>query len=162
MPVYGPTDPRTQKKSMNIRRKAVIMAACYAYYHGKGWSSGGIPYAHNGAGLPPKHQGPPPNVPEVLDCSWFAYWCYLCAGMKLPGTWTGPQWDHGQSISFNSLRPADLCFYGQPDVPGAASHVTVYIGNNKVLSMGGDGGPFLEIVKYRSDMAGYRRYLPVP
>lgn len=137
-----------------IKREAVVYAAMFARWQRP------FPYAHDGVGLNPKELGPPPNVPSPMDCSWFAYWCYKSAGYDLPGTWTGPQWAGGRSISFNQLQWGDLVFYGHPSQPGAAAHVAVYIGYGKVASMGSDGGPWIEEVKYRSDLAGYRSYLP--
>jgi len=158
-----PLEPKRKKHSnpFNDRlkqRQAVVYAAMWGYYN-----AAQIHYVSertNSAYLGQRllDTKPPPNFPNYTDCSGFARWCYLSAGFPDIGGWTGPQWDKGKAITLAALVPGDLVFYGSPRTPGAASHVSVYVGRSKLVSHGGDEGPSLRNMSDRSDIAGFRTY----
>ena len=137
------------------RREAIVMAAIWGWYN-----KGSMSYSHQ---RPMKQMQPPPNVPDQLDCSAFATWCYKCAGAPDPngsgyngqGS-TYVEWPRGQRISQAQLKPGDLVFYKGPD------HVAVYIGNGYMISEGSDAGPLHISIKdearYHASIQGYRTY----
>lgn len=133
--------------SKALQRQAVVNAAMWGLYN-----RNVMTYDHS----QPDDLKPPPNVPNHTDCSWFSHWCYRSAGIEI-GTWTNPQWNSGTKISAAALQPGDLVFYADPN--SKHSHVAVYVGFGKVVSMGSQGGPWLVEVKYRSDLAGFRSYI---
>lgn len=109
----------------------------------------------------------PPQFPSVEDCSSFATWCYFAAGAPDPNDvdfngsgFTGTQIRHGRER--RKPRPGDLVFYGHSH--GDINHVTVYVGNGKVISHGQESGPSLFPIDYdRGDRGGrqqIRSYVP--
>ena len=86
-------------------------------------------------------------TPRIIDCSAFAILCYKAAGYPDPsGTnaydgygWTGDMITNCKPIPASTAQPSDLCFYG-PSVSDT-KHVTVYVGNGLVVSMGQQGDP---------------------
>jgi cell wall-associated NlpC family hydrolase len=85
-------------------------------------------------------------APRIMDCSGFATLCYKHAGAPDPnGTGyngsgnTGTLIAHCKKVSADKAAPGDLCFYG--GTPAFPAHVTVYIGNGQVISMGKQGDP---------------------
>jgi peptidoglycan hydrolase-like protein with peptidoglycan-binding domain len=103
----------------------------------------------------------PPRHPSWEDCSSFATWCYWAAGAPDPNGrgydglgYTGTQVENGRPT--NRPRPGDLVFYGGGSIP---SHVSVYVGNGRVVSHGSEPGPFLLGIDYRSDRAQVRSYI---
>lgn len=96
----------------------------------------------------------PPGIPRYEDCSSFATWCYYVAGLPDPNGYgydglgyTGTLTHHGTSIALINAKPGDLVFYGGSF--GIPSHVAIYVGNNRVVSHGGESGPDLLPVTYR-------------
>jgi prophage tail gpP-like protein len=144
------------KASPVDRRNAIALCAMWGFYH-----ADEIHYS-NGA-FRMKDFAPPPNVPENTDCSGFVTWCYRVAGVLDPNGnnynglgFTGSLWDTGQHISIVQLRIGDLVFYGDPH--SFNSHVTVFIGNGQVISMGSEPGPFVLPIRYRADISGFATY----
>jgi cell wall-associated NlpC family hydrolase len=96
------------------------------------------------------------------DCSAFATLCYKAANVKDPNGanyngqgFTGTLQAHGTKT--NEPQPGDLVFYRPGAGPGgSAGHVAVYIGEGKVIELGGTPGPneesinYLDIVEVRS------------
>jgi hypothetical protein len=107
----------------------------------------------------------PPAVPSWEDCSSFATWCYWVAGAPDPNGrnydgfgYTGTQIVNG--VETTDPEPGDLCFYGSSR--SAITHVTIYVGNGRVVSHGRDEGPELYgAVNYRrsQDLREMRSYL---
>lgn len=104
----------------------------------------------------------PPQHPSWEDCSSFATWCYWAAGAPDPNGrdydgfgFTGTQVQHGAATK--EPRPGDLVFYGGGSIP---SHVSIYVGNGRVVSHGSEPGPYLLAIDYRGDRSGIRSYLP--
>jgi cell wall-associated NlpC family hydrolase len=80
----------------------------------------GVPYLWGGDG--PAEGG--------FDCSGLTRAAYATAGISIPRT-ADTQWRHGPAIPAGQpLQPGDLLFYG---TPAAATHVTLYVGNNQVV-----------------------------
>jgi prophage tail gpP-like protein len=95
---------------------------------------------------------PYPNIPNPIDCSGYASWCYRSAGDThfTPQDWTGSMEPRGTRVSIDQAQPGDLVFY--------PNHVTIYIGNGKCVSMGEDSGPNILAWNYRSTTS-IRSYL---
>lgn len=147
---------RATGSSEATRRKAIVYCAMWGYYH-----ADEIHYSQGAFRM--KDFGPPPNVPENTDCSGYATWCYRVAGAIDPNGnsyngvgFTGSLWDHGQHISIVQMKIGDLVFYGDPH--SVHSHVAIYIGNNQVVSMGSEPGPFVLPIRYRADISGFATY----
>lgn len=134
-------------------RKKIADAAYYAYR-----MRDSIGYAQV---RPMVDMAPPPNVPNLMDCSWFATWCYKSGGAPDPNGlgynglgYTGTLVNRG--IRTISPQIGDLAFYGWASIP---SHVAVCVGNNMVVSHGSQPGPLLLPLHYRSDFTQVRSYL---
>lgn len=65
--------------------------------------------------------------PTRWDCSGLTMRAYQAAGVSLPHS-SRMQIGYGKSISFNSLKPGDLLFFGKP-----ISHVSIYLGGGKMV-----------------------------
>lgn len=61
------------------------------------------------------------------DCSGLTMRAYQAAGVSLPHS-SAAQSRYGRKVSFNSLKPGDLLFYGRP-----ISHVGIYLGGGKMV-----------------------------
>jgi cell wall-associated NlpC family hydrolase len=61
------------------------------------------------------------------DCSGLTMRAYQSAGVSLPHS-SAAQSRMGKKVSFNSLKPGDLLFYGRP-----VSHVGIYLGGGKMV-----------------------------
>ena len=61
------------------------------------------------------------------DCSGLTMRAYQAAGVSLPHS-SAAQSRMGKKVSFNSLKPGDLLFYGRP-----VSHVGIYLGGGKMV-----------------------------
>lgn len=64
--------------------------------------------------------------PDAFDCSGLVMWAYEQVGIQL-AHFTGDQWDEGQHVSRDELRPGDLVFFFNID------HVGLYIGNGLMV-----------------------------
>ena len=135
----------------NETRNAVRAAALYGYY-----KRDQINYSHTRS---KSDFGPPPNVPNDCDCSYYVIWCYKAALIADPAGFrygsigsTYSLDDHGVKVpSVANIKVGDLIFYSNPD------HVTIYIGQNKCVSMGSDPGPLIVAINYRP-IKQIRRY----
>lgn len=90
-----------------------------------------------------------PDAFTKTDCSAFSTLCYKAAGVKDPnglgyggGGNTVTLKSNGRST--HSPEPGDLIFYEHPE------HVAVYIGDGKVIELGGTPGPNEEAINYRT------------
>lgn len=86
----------------------------------------GIPYVWGGT-----------NLASGVDCSGLVQSIYKSLGVKLPRT-SYEQAKSGKRVSLGNLLPGDLVFYNtgsrDPNGIGSLSHVSIYIGNGKVIS----------------------------
>ncbi len=115
----------------------------------------------------------PPYVPDGLDCSGFATYCFDIAGCPDPNgrgfdgqTHTGILWANGRiigdaNVKEGTLEPGDLIFYAHdgPLRGGNSEHVAVYIDEGMICSMGNEEGP--TILQYQEEtlpLFGARRY----
>src|SRR5262249_27972434 len=99
-----------------------------------------------------------------------ATWTYFVAGAPDPNghgydpnaAWTLTLGTHGESLGtsrsqqLSRAQPGDLVFYGS-GLPW--EHVAIYVGGGQVVSHGGEAGPLLLPVDYRSDRGDIRSYL---
>jgi cell wall-associated NlpC family hydrolase len=65
--------------------------------------------------------------PTRWDCSGLTMRAYQSAGVSLPHS-SRVQVNYGKSISYSSLKPGDLLFFGKP-----ISHVSLYMGGGKMV-----------------------------
>lgn len=98
----------------------------------------GVPYVYGGA-----------NPSTGLDCSGLTMYCYARVGISLPHS-SAMQYNRGAKVSYNSLQPGDLVFFGSP-----IHHVGMYIGGGNYIHAPKPG----DVVKIsslaaRSDFAG--------
>ena len=61
------------------------------------------------------------------DCSGLTMRAYQAAGVSLPHS-AAAQANYGRGVSFNSIRPGDLVFFGSP-----ISHNGIYLGNGRMV-----------------------------
>jgi len=103
----------------------------------------------------------PPSAPTYSDCSSAATWCYwtqygsgtdFINGQNWKAGYTGTMLDHGTVVSVANAQAGDLCFYYTP-----VSHVSIYIGDLKVISHGSD--PVSSYNVY-SSLKHCRKYVP--
>lgn len=102
-------------------------------------------------------------LPAWMDCSTFATKAYKFAGAPDPNGanyngygYTGTLAAHGKSITLAQARIGDLVLYGSAPI---YEHVTIYVGNGKVIGHGQESGPTLEAWDYRPTGV-FRSYLP--
>jgi cell wall-associated NlpC family hydrolase len=81
----------------------------------------GKPYVYGAAG------------PGSYDCSGLTMAAYATAGISLPHS-AAQQYNYGHHVSASQLKPGDLMFYYSP-----IGHVTIYIGDNLMVSAPQDG-----------------------
>ena len=97
-------------------------------------------FARRHLGKPYKYGAPSWKAPKVFDCSSFAQYLYKRIGVDLPRT-ALDQAHLGTSVDIrkDELQTGDLIFtrgkYGHydPEFPGGIGHVSVYIGDGKVI-----------------------------
>ena len=65
--------------------------------------------------------------PTRWDCSGLTMRAFQKAGVSLPHS-SRIQVRYGKSISYGSLKPGDLVFFGKP-----ISHVSIYMGGGKMV-----------------------------
>lgn len=104
----------------------------------------------------------PPRFPHWADCSSFVTWCYWASGERDPngrgynGTgYSGTLLQHGKETK--EARVGDIVFYGhsRSDI----NHVTVYVGNGRVVSHGQESGPQLYSIDYNRGSLGPRQLI---
>jgi cell wall-associated NlpC family hydrolase len=154
-----------------FRQYKVVCAALWGYYN-----ANDISYSHiRGRGLLDQCK-PPPYIPDTLDCSAFALYCYKIAGAPSPSSSgydgqvsTASLWPVGKLVGTSSykmanLEPGDLVFYasGTPH-GGDGEHVSVYISDGMVISHGSPRhGPVAVTIEkesgYTAGLYGIRRY----
>lgn len=103
-----------------------------------------------------------PVRPKGMDCSEFVTLVYKAADAPDPNGSGYNGLGSTESLRANGKKtsdpqPGDLAHYGS-GAAGPHSHVGVYVGNGKVIEMGGTPGPLKLKVHYRTDFAGYWTY----
>jgi len=95
------------------------------------------------------------SLTRGTDCSGFTMLLYRHFGYRL-GHSAASQSTRGKKISRSQLKPGDLLFYRRG---GRISHVTMYIGDNKVIHASNEkNGIMISNVNYRR-ACSYRRIL---
>jgi hypothetical protein len=96
-----------------------------------------------------------------FDCSGLAMAVYKLNGLNLPRT-AGEQWAAGRPVDNNRLSLGDLVFFSIKKT-GYASHVGVYIGENKFIHAPGEGKKIrvdsLLTAYFQKHYSGARSYL---
>jgi len=82
----------------------------------------GIPYLWGGM------------TPKGFDCSGLVRLCYLMNGLKLPRN-ASDMVKLGTDVPLDSLKPADLLFFGRIEADGSehVTHVGMYVGSGKFI-----------------------------
>lgn len=109
----------------------------------------GNPYVYGGTSLT-----------KGADCSGFTMKIYEHFDITIPRT-AADQYAASEKISKKELMPGDLIFY--KDSSGSVSHVTMYLGNNKVIHASNskpypEGGIKISDFGYRTP-CGYGRFI---
>ena len=89
--------------------------------------------------------------PTRWDCSGLTLRAFARAGVSLPHS-AAIQFNYGKSVSYKSLKPGDLVFYGKP-----ISHVAIYIGGGKMVQAP-RAGKKVEVVSFTLKF-GYKPFM---
>jgi peptidoglycan DL-endopeptidase RipB len=102
----------------------------------RGGSQMGVPYSWGGGTLdgPSKGVDSGANI-NGFDCSGLMRYAFAGVGVLIP-RFSGDQYNAGRHIPPNQARRGDLIFYG----PGGSQHVTMYLGNGRMLEASGSAG----------------------
>lgn len=103
------SDMEDQENTSDLRKQIVTYAKKFK----------GNPYVYGGTSLT-----------DGADCSGFIMSVYAHFNITLPRT-AAQQYQKSKHITKSELKPGDLCFY--QDTNGNIGHVSMYIGNNKVI-----------------------------
>ena len=89
----------------------------------------GVPYSWGGGSLKGPSNGVDSGAGTVgFDCSGLMRYAFAGVGVLIP-RYSGDQYTAGRHIPHDQARRGDLIFYG----PGGSQHVTMYLGNGKML-----------------------------
>ena len=102
----------------------------------RGSSQMGVPYSWGGGTT----QGPSNGVASGdgtvgFDCSGLVRYAFAGVGVLLP-RFSGDQYNAGRHVSPTEAKRGDLIFYG----PGGSQHVTIYLGDGRMLEASGSAG----------------------
>lgn len=97
-----------------------------------------------------------------FDCSGFTHTVFKAHGITIPRD-SGPQSTSGMPADKEDLQPGDLLFYAYNQGKGRVHHVSMYIGDGKMIHSP-NSAKTVEIVSidepaYAIEFAGARRYL---
>lgn len=137
-------------------RQKILAAAMFGYNN-----RGSIHYTQSPLRMyGVKHHIFPPSIPIYEDCSSFATWTYYVAGLPDPNGlgyngfgYTGTLANNGRKTLQANI--GDFGLYGFFPY----KHVTIYVGNGRVVSHGSEIGPVLTSLHYRPDLNHIRTYL---
>jgi cell wall-associated NlpC family hydrolase len=144
---------RNQQKEPTGKRQMIVQAAYCGYTN-----RDRINYTQSGQRMQGvRDKLHPPRFPSNEDCSSFATWCYFAAGAPDPNGlryngsgFTGTMIAHGTEV--RDPKPGDLVFYGPSH--NSINHVTLYVGNGRVISHGQQSGPMLYPMDYSRSSGG--------
>lgn len=89
----------------------------------------GVPYSWGGGTAAGPSTGIDSGSGTVgFDCSGLILYAFAGVGIKLPH-YSGNQYEMGRKIPTSQARRGDVIFYG----PGGSQHVTLYLGDGKML-----------------------------
>ncbi|HEX7322757.1 MAG TPA: NlpC/P60 family peptidoglycan endopeptidase RipB [Mycobacterium sp.] len=95
----------------------------------RGGSQMGVPYSWGGGSLTGPSKGVDSGAGTTgFDCSGLMRYAFAGAGVLIP-RYSGDQYNAGRHIPKDQAKRGDLIFYG----PGGGQHVTMYLGNGKML-----------------------------
>jgi cell wall-associated NlpC family hydrolase len=95
----------------------------------RGGSQIGVPYSWGGGSLTGPSKGVDDGADAVgFDCSGLMRYAFAGVGVLIP-RFSGDQYNAGRHIPRGQARRGDLIFYG----PGGGQHVTMYLGQGKML-----------------------------
>lgn len=95
----------------------------------RGGAQMGVPYSWGGGSLTGPSKGVGDGAGTVgFDCSGLMRYAFAGAGVLIP-RYSGDQYNAGRHIPKDQAKRGDLIFYG----PGGGQHVTMYLGNGKML-----------------------------
>ncbi len=97
-----------------------------------------------------------------FDCSGFTSTIYSFHGISLPRD-ASAQIKEGKAVSWSQMKPGDLMFFAHQQGKGSVHHVSMYIGDGKMMHSP-KAGKTVEIISintpaYKSEFAGARRYI---
>lgn len=97
-----------------------------------------------------------------FDCSGFTHTIYKAHGITIPRD-SGPQSKAGTPVAIEDLQPGDLMFYAYNKGKGSVHHVSMYIGDGKMIHSP-NSAKTVEIISidtpgYAEEFAGARRFL---
>jgi len=89
----------------------------------------GVPYSWGGGTAAGPSKGIDSGAGTTgFDCSGLILYAFAGVGIKLPH-YSGNQYNSGRKIPTSQARRGDVIFYG----PGGSQHVTLYLGDGKML-----------------------------
>ncbi|MUL48128.1 NlpC/P60 family peptidoglycan endopeptidase RipA [Mycobacterium sp. CBMA293] len=89
----------------------------------------GVPYSWGGGTAAGPSKGIDSGAGTTgFDCSGLIMYAFAGVGIKLPH-YSGNQYEAGRKIPTSQARRGDVIFYG----PGGSQHVTLYLGDGKML-----------------------------
>lgn len=96
----------------------------------------GVPYSWGGGSLTGPAKGIGDGADTVgFDCSGLMRYAFAGVGVLIP-RFSGDQYNAGRHIPQSQARRGDLIFYG----PGGGQHVTMFLGQGKMLEASGSAG----------------------
>lgn len=102
----------------------------------RGGSQMGVPYSWGGGSLKGPSKGVDSGAGTVgFDCSGLMRYAFAGVGVLIP-RYSGDQYNAGRHIPPAQAKRGDLIFYG----PGGSQHVTMYLGNGRMLEASGSAG----------------------
>lgn len=103
----------------------------------RGLSQLGVPYSWGGGNAAGPSRGIGSGSGTVgFDCSGLILYSFAGVGIRLPH-YSGSQYNLGRKIPSAFMRRGDVIFYG----PGGSQHVTLYLGNGRMLEAFDTGVP---------------------
>ena len=95
----------------------------------------GTPYSWGGGGSSGPSYGISPDTQVFgFDCSGLVQYAYARAGIAIGGTSRDQWWlNRNKQVAAADLQPGDLMFWGSGSAYTTIYHVSIYIGNNKMI-----------------------------
>lgn len=130
----GGTNTNTDTAPSRVPRVYGRQAAEYVIRRGE--SQLGVPYSWGGGTPNGPSRGVDSGAGTVgFDCSGLVRYAFAGVGVLLP-RYSGDQYNAGRHVPRSQAKRGDLIFYG----PGGGQHVTIYLGQGKMLEASGSAG----------------------